>query len=99
MYLLQIVAYADTHFLIEKRVDAGRTRATLHRLDRAGRVEEIGRMLGGTEVTPGIRASAREMLDRRSETMHQGESKGESERAKAKVAPARKQHGGRRTPG
>jgi DNA repair protein RecN (Recombination protein N) len=100
-HLPQIAAFADTHFQIEKRVEAGRTRASMLRLDRGGRVEEISRMLGGADVTPGIRASAREMLDRRAGTARPGESKGESEseRAKAKGASAGEQHRGRRTPG
>ena len=35
-HLPQIAAYADTHFRIEKRVDGGRTRTTVARLDAAG---------------------------------------------------------------
>jgi DNA repair protein RecN (Recombination protein N) len=93
-HLPQIAAYADTHFQIEKRVDAGRTRARVLRLDQQGRVEEISRMLGGAGVTPGIRASAREMLDRGAETARPGES----ERAKAKVASGGGQQKARRTP-
>jgi len=94
-HLPQIAASADTHFQIEKRVEGGRTRTTVVRLDAAGRVEEIGRMLGGAEVTDGIRRSAREMLVARAGAgggvpagppAAGGESKpkGESERAKAK---------------
>jgi DNA repair protein RecN (Recombination protein N) len=85
-HLPQIAAYADTHFQIEKRVDAGRTRASVLRLDRGERVEEISRMLGGAGVTAGIRASAREMLERGAEARRPGEPGGESERAKAKAA-------------
>ncbi len=61
-HLPQIAAAADTHFQIEKRVDAGRTRTTVARLDEEARIEEIARMLGGSAVTDGIRASARELL-------------------------------------
>ena len=65
-HLPQIAAFADTHFLIEKRVERGRTQTSVLRLDDAGRVEEIGRMLGGAGISDGLRASAREMLaDRR----------------------------------
>src|SRR5262249_49786107 len=60
--LPQIAAYADTHFEIEKRVDRGRTRTTVRRLDDAGRVDELARMLGGEAISDGLRASAREML-------------------------------------
>jgi DNA repair protein RecN (Recombination protein N) len=89
-HLPQIAVAADTHFRIEKRIDAGRTRTTVTRLDETTRIEEIARMLGGAAVTDGIRASARELLGGRQATprsgARQGESKakGESERAKAK---------------
>ena len=61
-HLPQIASYADTHFQIEKRVDRGRTKTTVTRLDGDGRVEELSRMLGGEAVTDGLRRSAREML-------------------------------------
>jgi DNA repair protein RecN (Recombination protein N) len=88
-HLPQIAAYADTHFQIAKRVDRGRTRTTVVRLDEAARVEELARMLGGATITDGLRASAREMLRERAFRLgadHQprsGQAKGE--RAKAKV--------------
>jgi DNA repair protein RecN (Recombination protein N) len=91
-HLPQIAAFADTHFLIEKRVERGRTHTSVRRLDDAGRVEEIGRMLGGAAISEGLRASAREMLaDRRQrpgsgsrQAKGESKSKGESERTKAK---------------
>jgi DNA repair protein RecN (Recombination protein N) len=89
-HLPQIAAAADTHFQIEKRVEAGRTRTTVVRLDEHARVEEIARMLGGAAVTDALRASARELLaarrGRRELGVPPGESKakGESERANAK---------------
>jgi len=89
-HLPQIAACADTHFAIEKRVERGRTRTSVSRLDAGGRVEELGRMLGGATVTEGLRASAREMLSSRQKETGGGgakgesKSKGESERAKAK---------------
>jgi len=61
-HLPQIAAYADTHFQIEKRVSDGRTKTTVVHLDEDGRIEELSRMLGGTTVTAGLRATAREML-------------------------------------
>jgi DNA repair protein RecN (Recombination protein N) len=69
----QIAAYADTHFQIEKRVDRGRTRTTVHRLDGPGRVDELSRMLGGAAITDGIRRSAREMLEERQGAKAKGE--------------------------
>ena len=93
-HLPQIAAYADAHYAIEKRVDGGRTRATVVRLGDRARVAEIGRMLGGDMVTDGLKASAEEMLRLRLEhragvapgAQAKGERmpKGESERAKAK---------------
>ena len=89
-HLPQIAAYADAHYVIEKRVDAGRTRTTVARLEGEARVTEIGRMLGGDMVTEGLRASAEEMLklrvEQRPSAQAKGERtpKGESERSKAK---------------
>ena len=82
-HLPQIAAYADSHFHIEKHVEAGRTRTTVRKLDAAGRVEEISRMLGGASLTDGLRASAREMLGERRQ------AKGESERAKVQPRKSR----------
>ena len=101
-HLPQIAAYADTHFAIDKRVDAGRTRTEITRLDQSGRIEELARMLGGEDVTDGLRASAREMLagrgaygatTRTSGAVDRGKSepksKGESERTKERKAKGR----------
>jgi DNA repair protein RecN (Recombination protein N) len=87
-HLPQIAASADTHYRIEKVVGQGRTATRVARLDRGARVEEIGRMLGGSAITDAIRRSAREMLETRARRPPAGEgvSKGESERAKAKAA-------------
>ncbi len=87
-HLPQIAACADTHFEIEKRVDGGRTRTSVRRLDEAGRVDELARMLGGEAITDGLRASAREMLGRRalrlegSRPRSAQEAKGEGAKAK-----------------
>ncbi len=61
-HLPQIAARAPTHFHIEKSVRERRTVTTVQRLDSAGRIEEIGRMIGGRAVTEPILASARHML-------------------------------------
>ena len=85
-HLPQIAAYADTHFQIAKRIDRGRTRTTVVRLDDPARVEELARMLGGEAITDGLRASAREMLKERRSGHHpgRGEEPTPSPRAKAK---------------
>jgi DNA repair protein RecN (Recombination protein N) len=61
-HLPQIAARASTHFHIEKSVRGRRTVTAVQRLDSAGRIDEIGRMIGGRAVTAPILASAREML-------------------------------------
>jgi len=85
-HLPQIAASADTHFQIEKRVEAGRTLTTVKRLSDDSRVDELARMLGGESVTAGVRQTAREMLMGRRAPLP---DRGESERAKAKVAGRR----------
>jgi DNA repair protein RecN (Recombination protein N) len=92
----QIAAYADTHFLIEKSVEEGRTRTTVHRLDRDGRINELSRMLGGANVSARLKESAREMLDARHveialDAKGEYNAKGESEsRSRAKAKPVAK---------
>jgi len=81
-HLPQIAAYADSHFLIQKRIEKGRTLTTVGRLTDDARVEEVSRMLGGAAITDVIRASAREMLtERQGRAKAKGEMKpkGESE--------------------
>jgi DNA repair protein RecN (Recombination protein N) len=88
-HLPQIAAYADSHFLIHKRIEKGRTVTTVEKLADVDRVEEISRMLGGAGITDVIRASAREMLtERQAVPRAKGEvkSKGESE-SRARRAP------------
>ena len=89
-HLPQIAAYADTHFEIDKRVDGGRTRTTVRRLDAEGRVEELARMLGGEAISDGLRQSAREMLTERSKAprvaagaTRAGQAKAKGERRKS----------------
>jgi DNA repair protein RecN (Recombination protein N) len=87
-HLPHIAAYADVQFQIEKSVERGRTRTTVRRLDGAGRVDELARMLGGEAITDGVRRTAREMLAERSDG--EAKVKGESERAKGERGRARR---------
>jgi DNA repair protein RecN (Recombination protein N) len=82
-HLPQIAAYADTHFQIDKRVDRGRTRTTVRRLDQGGRVDELARMLGGEAISDGLRRSAREMLTERSKEDVRIQAKAKGERRKS----------------
>jgi len=61
-HLPQIAARGDVQFLIEKSVRGSRTVTKVERLDAAGRVDEIGRMIAGASLSDPVRASARELL-------------------------------------
>ena len=61
-HLPQIAARGTTHFQIEKHVRGKRTVTSVERLTDAGRVEEIGRMIGGAAITDAARATARDLL-------------------------------------
>ncbi|MBO4584688.1 MAG: DNA repair protein RecN [Clostridia bacterium] len=61
-HLAQIAAYADRHLLIEKNVIDGGTYTTVAALDRAGRIEELARIIGGSRITETTKESAAEML-------------------------------------
>jgi DNA repair protein RecN (Recombination protein N) len=58
----QIAAFADVHLRAEKTVTDGRTFSRLVTLEESERVEEVGRMLGGAEVTDATLELARAML-------------------------------------
>jgi DNA repair protein RecN (Recombination protein N) len=58
----QIARFADNHLVVQKDAHHGRTFVSVTRLDRAGRVEEIARMLTGAEITDSARRHARELL-------------------------------------
>lgn len=57
-HLPQVAAPADAHFLVTKRVEAGRTISEVTLLDRAGRVAELTRMLGGGDTAARRHAEA-----------------------------------------
>ena len=62
-HLPQVAARGDRHFRVAKDVtSAGDTVTDVAPLDKAGRVEEIARMLGGLEITATTRKHAKEML-------------------------------------
>ncbi|MFY9607749.1 MAG: DNA repair protein RecN [Blastocatellia bacterium] len=58
----QIARFAEAHLLVRKESASGRTLVSIERLDRRGRVEEIARMLTGSEITESARRHARELL-------------------------------------
>ena len=61
-HLPQIAAFADHHYLIEKREAGGRFRTSVRRLDDEERQEEIARMLSGARLTETSRKHAEAML-------------------------------------
>lgn len=58
----QIARFADSHLVVQKEFAADRTHVNVNKLDRAGRVEELARMLTGAEITDSARRHARELL-------------------------------------
>jgi len=50
-HLPQIAAFADQHFLIDKRESDGRTKTGIRLLDDRARMHEVARMLSGAKVT------------------------------------------------
>ena len=63
-HLPQIAAMADTHFLISKAEQNGRTYTSVTPLDLEGRKGEIARLIGGAKITETTMKSAEEMLRR-----------------------------------
>ncbi|HEF5787915.1 DNA repair protein RecN [Burkholderia multivorans] len=62
-HLPQVAARGDHHFQVAKGSDEhGGTVSTVVALDKASRIEEVARMLGGLEITATTRKHAKEML-------------------------------------
>ena len=59
----QIAALADFHYLIDKRVEQGRTFTVVTELDHDARVKELARIIGGVNITPAAISHAEEMLN------------------------------------
>ena len=67
-HLPQVAAFADAHYRVAKRGDEREMTTTLVELDRASRIEELARMLGGSEVTAKTRAHAKELYEQHRRT-------------------------------
>ena len=61
-HLAQIAAFADTHYLIEKKQIGDKTQSMVTSLNYEGRVREIARIISGTVVTEHAVETAKEML-------------------------------------
>ena len=61
-HLPQIAAFADQHFVVEKREDRGRTKMQIRLLDDRARTHEVARMLSGAKVTETSLQHAAQMI-------------------------------------
>jgi DNA repair protein RecN (Recombination protein N) len=61
-HLPQVAAFADAHLVVEKASDGSVVHSGISRLDDAGRVRELSRMLAGLEDSEHGRAHAGELL-------------------------------------
>jgi len=63
-HLPQIAAFADQHFLIDKRESDGRTKTQIRLLDDRARTHEVARMVSGATVTETSLQHAAQMIAR-----------------------------------
>ncbi|HKD60081.1 MAG TPA: DNA repair protein RecN [Terracidiphilus sp.] len=61
-HLPQIAAFADQHFVVEKKEDHGRTKMNIRLLDDRARTHEVARMLSGAKVTETSLQHAAQMI-------------------------------------
>jgi DNA repair protein RecN (Recombination protein N) len=59
----QVAAAGHSHYRVSKAAAEGMTQSSVVVLDAEGRIDEIARMLGGTQVSDEARAAARKLLD------------------------------------
>jgi DNA repair protein RecN (Recombination protein N) len=64
-HLPQVAAQADQQWLVTRGGAKGKVSCAAARLDRAGRIEELARMLGGAAITAATRRHAAELLGAR----------------------------------
>ena len=62
-HLSQLACMADNHLYIEKSSDGENTYTTVKSLDHKGRVQEIARIIGGTDITPLALKHSEELLE------------------------------------
>jgi len=61
-HLPQIAALGDSHYVVSKQENKGRTITNVQQLDQKQRVDELARMLGGSKITETTVKHAREMI-------------------------------------
>ncbi|MFC0180916.1 DNA repair protein RecN [Thorsellia kenyensis] len=67
-HLPQVAAAAHQHFYVNKNVEKNSnnemmTSTQMHQLDEQGRLHELARLLGGTEITDNTLANAKELIN------------------------------------
>lgn len=63
-HLSQIAVMADTHYMIEKHEEQGRTVTQVHSLDWQGKIQEIARIMGGENPSELMLKNAEEELNK-----------------------------------
>lgn len=66
-HLQQIAAMADRHFVVEKYNEDNTTLSSIHAVEGEELIEELGRMLGGANLSDAMLLNAREMKERADE--------------------------------
>jgi DNA repair protein RecN (Recombination protein N) len=62
-HLAQIAAFANTHFVIDKKAEAGKTKTDITMIEGEARVSEIARLLGGDSTSAAAITNARELIE------------------------------------
>lgn len=62
-HLPQIAAFADRHFLVEKRFENGRTYSSVRILDETGQVRELARLMAGSAVNEDVIRAAKNLRE------------------------------------
>lgn len=70
----QVAARGDAHLRVEKDVKAKKASTNVTELNRAARIEEIARMLAGSETTDAARKAALSLLDERKKPARKGKA-------------------------
>jgi DNA repair protein RecN (Recombination protein N) len=63
-HLAQVSAFADRHYVVEKRVVRGRTITEVREVEGRDRIREVARMLAGEVVTGSAEKNAEELIGR-----------------------------------
>ncbi|GAA0346177.1 DNA repair protein RecN [Bacillus carboniphilus] len=62
-HLPQVAAMADSHYYIMKKIEKNRTSTTVKTLKNDEQINEIGKMMSGTEITEATKQHAKELID------------------------------------